>query len=294
MEDALCIEGLGKRLGAFALDGVALRVPRGTITGLVGANGAGKSTLLKLVLGLLEPDHGSIQLFGEDGLRHGTRLRSRLGFVQEAPTLPGHLRLPELGRFLAPFYPTWDPASFRRLGQRFAVPLTTPFGKLSQGNRMKAALALALAHEPELLLLDEPTSGLDPLARREFLELLLEVVQDERQAVLFSTHLTSDLERVADRVTFLRQGRVALDGAKDALLEAWVLVKGGPELLETPLGRTAQGGQRTELGLELLCPAPASPPPPGVLVERPRLEDLLCLFQRPLEPCLWEAQACSL
>ncbi|HEX9081846.1 MAG TPA: ABC transporter ATP-binding protein [Holophagaceae bacterium] len=285
MSPAAELEWLGLRQGAFALRDVNLAVPRGAITGLVGANGAGKSTLFKLILGLSEPDEGRIRLFGEDARAHGPRLRSRIGFVQESPTLPSQLRVPELGRFVAPFYPTWDERHFQRLVADFGLPVKTPFGKLSQGNRMKAALSLALAHRPELLLLDEPTSGLDPLARRQLLDLLLEVVQDEHRAVLFSTHITSDLDRVADHVAVLKGGRLVLSGVTDDLLAAWRIVKGGEDLLETPVGQSARGGQRTELGVELLCPA-GHPAPPESLEERPRLEDLVYLFDRSLEaPC---------
>jgi ABC-2 type transport system ATP-binding protein len=293
MSDALHIEGLHKRLGTFALVGVELRVPRGTITGLVGANGAGKSTLFKLLLGLLAPDRGVIRILGEDLQAQGPRLRARIGFVQESPTLPGQLRVPELGRFVAPFYPSWDEAEFQRLLRAFELPLKTPYGKLSQGNRMKAAISLALAHRPELLLLDEPTSGLDPLSRREFLDLLLEVVQDEARAVLFSTHITSDLDRIADHAAFIKQGRILLAGAKDDLLEDWILVKGGEELLATPLGQRARGGQRTEFGVELLCPAQPRSAVEGALVERPRLEDLLYLFDRSLDSTALEVAPCS-
>jgi ABC-2 type transport system ATP-binding protein len=283
MIPALELRGVSRRLGAFHLGPLDLAAPRGAITGLVGANGAGKSTLFKLILSVLAPDDGEIRLFGEDARLHGPRLRARVGFVEEQPLLPAHLRLGELGRFLAPFYPTWDPAEFRRLGGLFEVPGGTPFGKLSQGNRMKTALILALAHRPELLVLDEPTSGLDPLVRRDLLDLLLEVVQDEGRAVLFSTHITSDLDRVADHVAILKEGRIVLSGVKDDLLEDWRLVKGGDELLGLP----AAGGRRTELGLECLCPAAEAPP--DALAERPTLEDLVYLFGRPLDVLAPEA-----
>jgi ABC-2 type transport system ATP-binding protein len=284
MSAALELRGLSRRLCSFDLKDVDLVVPRGTITGLVGANGAGKSTLLRLVLSVLAPDAGTILLFGEDARSHGPRLRARVGFVEEQPLIPTHLRLAALEDFLAPFYPTWDHGEFQRLGAFFEIPERTPFGKMSQGNRMKTALVLALSHRPELLVLDEPTSGLDPLVRRDFLDLLLEVVQDQQRAVLFSTHITSDLDRVADHIAFLKEGRLALAGAKDDILESWRLVKGGEDLLETPPGLGAAGGRRTELGLELLCPASTSHAFEGHVVERPTLEDLVYLHGRPLEP----------
>jgi ABC-2 type transport system ATP-binding protein len=289
MANLLEIRNLSKSYGAFALQNVDLEVPSGTITGLVGANGAGKSTLLKLVLGLLPPDSGSIHLFGEDTQSDHPTLRQRIGFVQESPTLYAHLRVPELGRVVASFYPTWNEATFRRLCAAFELPPKTPFSKLSQGTRMKTALALALSHEADLLLLDEPTSGLDPLVRREVLDLLLEVIQDERKAVLFSTHITSDLDRVADHVAILKEGRMVMAGAKDELLDAWALVKGGDELLAGPLLERCRGQERTEVGLTLLCQGADSLDhllPADALRERPRLEDLIYFFGREGEaPC---------
>jgi len=275
---------LTKTYPAFTLHPLDFQVQPGTITGLVGENGAGKSTLIKLVLGLLAPDGGEIRLFGADARSHGTSLRARIGFVQESPGLWPMLRVPELGRAVGRFYPTWNTARFNELCAHFELPLKTPFQKLSQGTRMKAALALALSHDAELLLLDEPTSGLDPLARRELLDLLLEVIQDERRAVLFSTHITSDLERVADHVAFLKQGRLVLSGAKDDLLDGWALVKGGQELLASPLHRLAAGGERTEYGVTLLCRR-TDAPPADTLLEQPRLEDLLYFHGREVTSC---------
>jgi ABC-2 type transport system ATP-binding protein len=286
MTNLLEIRRLTKRYGSFALQGVDLDLPAGAITGLVGANGAGKSTLIKLVLGLIPADEGEIRLFGRSALGDDASLRRRIGFVQESPTLYGHLRIRDLGQMVAPFYPTWNDASFARLCALFELPPKTPFAKMSQGTRMKTALALALSHDADLLLLDEPTSGLDPLARREVLDLLLEVIQDEGKAVLFSTHITSDLDRVADHVAILKDGRLVLSGAKDDLLESWALVKGGEELLAGALARRCRGGERTELGLTLLCEASeslVSMVPREALLERPTLEDLVYFHGRDLD-----------
>jgi len=303
MTNLLEIRNLTKSFGTFALQRVDLDVPAGTITGLVGANGAGKSTLIKLVLGLLPPDGGEVNLFGQDALKHGQALRQRIGFVQESPTLYAHLRVPELGRMVASFYNAWNEATWRRLCGLFELPLKTPFSKLSQGTRMKTALALALSHEADLLLLDEPTSGLDPLVRREVLDLLLEVIQDEGKAVLFSTHITSDLDRVADHVAILKSGCLVMAGAKDELLDAWSLVKGGEDLLAGPLRDRCRGGQRSDVGLTLLCEGTEvleKMLPPGALLERPSLEDLVYFHGRemsihPSQGTPWQGEVpCSL
>lgn len=283
MPDLLECRRLTKAYPAFTLHPLDFRVQPGTITGLVGENGAGKSTLIKLVLGLLRPDGGEIRLLGSDISRGGAELRARIGFVQESPGLWPMLRVPALGRAVGRFYPTWNGARFQELCSQFELPLKTPFQKLSQGTRMKTALALALSHDAELLLLDEPTSGLDPLARRELLDLLLEVIQDEGRAVLFSTHITSDLDRVADHVAFLKQGRLVLSGPKDELLESWTLIKGGEELLEGPLRARAAGGRRSEFCVELLCPTANLGAPLESIQEKPRLEDLLYFHGREIE-----------
>lgn len=289
MENLLEIRHLTKSYGDFVLQNVDLDVHNGTITGLVGPNGAGKSTLLKLVMGLLPPDGGEILIFGQNALCDSTALRQQIGFVQESPTLYSHLRVRELGRMVASFYPTWNEAIFKRLCSLFELPLKTPFSKLSRGTRMKTALVLALSHDADLLLLDEPTSGLDPLVRREVQDLLLEVIQDKNKAVLFSTHITSDLDRVADHVVILKNGQLELAGARDELLESWTLVKGGEGLLSGPLKDRCRGGQRTDLGLTLLCEDAESLErmlPSDAIRERPSLEDLVYFHGRELEaPC---------
>jgi len=290
MTNLLEIRGLTKSYESFALRILHLEIKRGTITGLVGSNGAGKSTLIKAVLGLVKPDVGMIRLFGQDIREDATALRARIGFVQENPTLFPYMKVPDLGRTVASFYPSWNRTTFNRLCERFELPLRKPFRTFSQGTRMKTALALALSHDAELLLLDEPTSGLDPLARRDVLDLLQEVIQDEHKAVLFSTHITTDLDRVADHVAVLRDGRITLSGSKDKLLERWTLVKGSEELCNPLIMKKCRGGQRTELGLTLLCEEAqswTSSLPSGCLLERPTLEDLLYFHGRELEePCL--------
>ena len=204
----------------WALRDLSLEVPRGYVMGLLGKNGAGKTTLLKLACGLLKADSGDIRILGADPERSGPELRRLIGYVSEAPQLYNNISLRWLAGFVAGRFPGWDEPYFRQLLLRFDLHnhLRDPFGKLSKGTKVKFALALALAHRPKVLLLDEPTSGLDPTARREVLSVLLEALRDGETTVVFSSHITSDVEKIADFVSIIDRGRVLLTEDKETLL----------------------------------------------------------------------------
>ncbi len=220
---ALTMRGVSKRYRGsrtWALRDLSLEVPRGYVMGLLGKNGAGKTTLIKLACGLLKADSGDIRVLGADPERSGPELRRFIGYVSEAPQLYNNLSLRWLAGFVAGRFPAWDEAYFRQLLRRLDLRdhLGDRFGKLSKGTKVKFALALALAHRPKVLLLDEPTSGLDPAARREVLSVLLEALRDGETAVVFSSHITSDVEKIADFVTIIDRGRVLLTEDKETLL----------------------------------------------------------------------------
>ncbi|UCC73732.1 MAG: ABC transporter ATP-binding protein [Gemmatimonadota bacterium] len=248
----LKVDGLCKRYPGFALADVSFTLPRGYIMGLIGPNGAGKTTTLKLILGLLRRDDGAIRAFGLDPARQGAALRSRIGFVHDEPHFYRHLTLTGNAALVARFYRSWEWETFRRLADAFELPLRKRFGALSHGNKTKFALALALSHRAELVVLDEPTSGLDPVFRRDLLDTLTELLQDERTSILFSTHITSDLERIADFITLIQNGRIVFSAAKDEILERWALVKGGLELLERLPRGYFRGIHRGAHGFEAL------------------------------------------
>ncbi|MDI6710713.1 MAG: ATP-binding cassette domain-containing protein [Thermoanaerobacterales bacterium] len=218
---ALRLAGVTKRYPGFALRDVDLELPPGRIMGLVGPNGAGKSTLIKIVLNLVRPDAGRVTVFGLDHREREPAVKSLVGYVPEENRLYEDLSGAWLARFVSRYYPAWDDRLFARLTAGFKVPVEKKVRELSKGNRMKLSVALALAHRPRLVLLDEPTSGVDPVTRHELMEELLEVIMDEERAVLFSSHITEDIEKVADTVTFLVDGRIALTGEKDAVTESW-------------------------------------------------------------------------
>jgi len=231
MEPILELHHLTKTYPGFTLRDVSFTLPRGYIMGLIGPNGAGKTTIVRAILNLLRPDSGDIRVFGLDHRRDEVAVRSRIGFVHENPRFHETLPVARAAAVVARFYPTWDDAAFRRLAAEFSLPLDKPVRALSHGMRTRLALAMALAHRAELLVLDEPSSGLDPLFRRELLDRLSGLIEGGDTSVLFSTHITSDLDRIADFVTFLQKGRLVFSSTKEEVLSRWAVVKGGPDLL---------------------------------------------------------------
>jgi ABC-2 type transport system ATP-binding protein len=217
-EIVLLAHEVEKRFGERrVLNGVDWEVPRGSIVGLLGRNAAGKTTLLKLVLGLLRADHGQIELLGEDPWEFSDATKARIGYVpQEYHPYPW-MTPREVLDYTAAFYPHWDALLIDELLQRWQLDTDQPTKDLSVGQRQKLGLLAALGNLPQLLILDEPAASLDPAARRAFLELVLEVVSEGERTVIFSTHILSDLERVADRVAILRDGRIVYDDELDSL-----------------------------------------------------------------------------
>jgi ABC-2 type transport system ATP-binding protein len=203
------IRGLTRRFGAkVALEDVDLALPRGCVLGLVGENGAGKTTLIRHVLGLLKPQRGRVRVFGRDPVADPVGVLGRVGYLSEEPELPGWIRVRELLRYARAFYPTWDDAYAARLAEEFGLDPAARLKELSKGQRARAGLTVALAYRPGLLVLDEPSSGLDPIVRRDILAAIIRTIAEEGRTVLFSSHLLAEVERVADQVAMIRDGRL--------------------------------------------------------------------------------------
>ena len=280
MQPILSVRGLTKRFEGFALSDVSFEIPPGFVMGLVGPNGAGKTTTLKSILGLLRPDGGKVLVSGLDPQLDGAAARARIGFVHDEPRFPRYLTLHETSAIVRRFYTGWDKARFRRLMDAFELPLRKRFGALSRGMRMKFALALALSHDAQLIVMDEATSGLDPVFRRELLDVLQGLIQDERASILFSTHITADLDRIADYVTLLQDGRVVFSEAKDDILERWALVKGARELATDQPEHWFRGIQVGPHGFEAITDDVSGVRRhfgDAVIIERPSLEDIVLL-----------------
>lgn len=221
MNNALEVSQLTKDYGSFKLDDVSFTVPGGTIMGLIGENGAGKSTTINCILNLLRRDSGTITVFGRDNLKEERAVKEQIGVVLDEVLFHNVLQPRQVGKILSGIYPNWDMALFEHYLKKFGLTGNKTVKEASRGMKMKLSIAAAFAVRPRLLILDEATSGLDPVVRNEILDEFLAFIQDEDHAILISSHITSDLEKAADYITYLHNGRVALSGPKDELLSTY-------------------------------------------------------------------------
>ena len=282
MENVLEVKSLRKEYKDFALKDISFRLPRGFIMGLIGPNGAGKTTIIKLIMNLIRRKAGEIKVFGMDNREHEAEIKSRIGFVYEVPCFFEDVLLKDIKASFAPFYVKWDENVFLALMEEFELPMTKKFKHLSQGMKTKFALALALSHDADFIIMDEPTTGLDPVFRRELLEKLSRMIQDEKKSVLFSTHITSDLDRIADYITFIRDGEIVLSCDKDELLENWGIVRAGRELLDDeyrPYFKSIRAGEYGVNALTSNAREARKKFPSDVVIEKPTLEDLMVFME---------------
>ena len=277
MTNCIEIKGLSKSYGDFALKNINLTLPGGSILGLIGENGAGKTTTIKCILNLIYRDAGEISLLGYDNVREERLAKQDIGLVLDECFFSDTLRPLDLDKILAPAYREWDRKLFRSYLEKFGLPEKKLIKEFSRGMKMKLSLSAALAHRPRLLILDEATAGLDPVVRDEILDEFLGFIQDEDHAILMSSHITSDLEKVADYIAYIHRGEVVLSGAKDAILDSYGRVACTAAQLETidpgDVLRTRKGA----FGCEALVAdrAAFARKYPMLLVERTTLEDIM-------------------
>jgi ABC-2 type transport system ATP-binding protein len=277
MTSAVHLENITHRFGkVLALDGLTLTVQQGEMYGFLGRNGAGKTTTLRLLMGLLTPDAGSIDLLGQRVKRVPVALKQRIGYVCQEPNYYAWMTAKELGTFVGSFYPRWDAQQFRRLLALLDVPTDRRASEMSGGTRTKLGLALALAPRPELLLLDEPTAGLDPVARREFNDQLQALQREQGTTVMFSSHLVGEVEQLAQRVGIVQSGRSCFEG-EVSLLRASVRRIVADATLEPGAGFTQLRGD-----IWRADPDSWDQPgwPEGVHAEQLSLEDIFLAFAR--------------
>ena len=227
MENILELNQVSKTFpkSGFRLDNVSFSLPYGAIMGFVGENGAGKTTTIGCVLNTVLKDGGTIKLFGKEMLDRDTDMREKIGVVYDGDNFPGYLTAEQLSQIMQGLYATWDTSLFQRYLDSFHLSKKQKIKSYSKGMTMKLAIATALSHHPQLLILDEATSGLDPVMRDEILDVFLDFIQEENHSILLSSHITSDLEKVADYITFIHKGKLILTASKNDLVYHYAVMR---------------------------------------------------------------------
>ena len=283
MKNAIEIRGLIRRYSSFTLGPVDLDLPAGTVLGLIGENGAGKTTLLRSILSAAAADAGTIHVMGTDNRDPSfTELKNRIGAIPDAPCFPANLSGRQIEKIMSMFFRDWDDRIFNAYAEKFRLPLGQEFSEYSKGTAAKLNIACALSHHPDLLIMDEPTSGLDPVVRDEVLDVFNNFARDENHAVLISTHILSDLEKICDYIAFLHEGQILFCQPKDELLDSHVIVKWDsqehPEIGGLGFVTIKEGSYGNE-GLLLRSALPQALPP-GIITERATIEAIMIFTAR--------------
>lgn len=280
MENILEVKNLVKRYPAFSLENISFSLPEGCVTGFIGANGAGKTTTIRSILGLALKDEGTIRIFGLDADKHQREIKDRIGIVMDSSYFYNDLSMKDMKSIIAPAYSNWSDADYTSFMDKFGLDPKQKISTLSSGMKMKYALVLALSHQAEILIMDEPTSGLDPLVRSQFLELIMGYMKNGGKGVFFSTHIVSDLDKIADILILIDGGRIVFQKSKDELIDTFRIVKGNVDLLNernkrlirnlkiSPFGFTGITDQVLKARKEL----------PGVLFEKASIEDIMLAY----------------
>lgn len=281
MNSILGIHNLNKSYDTFSLKDVSFEVPIGYIMGFIGPNGAGKTTTIKSVLNMIGFDSGEITIFGLNSTNNGAQINDQIGVVMDSPFYVGDWTMNDVAAAVSPFYSHWNHKKYTNLLARFHIDKKKKVKELSRGMKVKLMLAVALSHEAKLLILDEPTSGLDPVARDELCGLLSEFVSDEKRSVLFSTHITADLEKIADYITFILDGKIIFSGLKEELLEKYMLVKGGLHELDPKQKQLIVGLREHSTGFEGMAElSNIGRLPKNVMAEPITLEEIIIFMNK--------------
>ena len=280
MTNCIELQGVCKSYGDFALQDLNLTLPGGAIMGLIGENGAGKTTAIKCILGMTRPDSGTVTVLGQPMGPDSAALRQEIGVVLDECFFHDTLRPKDLSPILAPIYRGWDRELYWDCLARYGLPENKLIREFSRGMKMKLSLAAALAHRPRLLVLDEATAGLDPVVRDEILDEFLAFISDEDHAILMSSHITSDLEKIADYVTFLHAGKLLLTKPKDELLWKYGVLRCGEEQFQKLDGSEVLAWQKKDYSYDVLVPDREEllRRYPEAVVDRATMDEILLLY----------------
>ena len=278
MTYALELKNVSKQYENFALQNISLVLPRGCIMGMIGENGAGKSTTIKLLLDLIKRDGGEIEVLGVPAETFSAERNAAIGVVMDECSIPDMFHVKQVDAVMRDIYANWDSETFFQLISRFGLPLKSKIKTYSRGMKMKRSIAVALSHNAQLLILDEATSGLDPVVRDEILEMFQEFMQDEAHAILMASHITSDLEKICDYITYIHQGHIELSMEKDRLLEEYGVFKGSEEQLKALPADAVLRVCRNSFGVEALVKR--SGIRTDCQLEQPTLEGIMLFFNK--------------
>lgn len=275
---ALQVEGLTKHYPGFTLRDVSFSLEPGYIMGFIGRNGAGKTTTIKSILNIIHRDAGHVSVFGQDALEQEKAVKGQVGLVLGGVNYYPKKKLKTIAQVTSCFYESWDRKAFCQLLEQFELDENKTVSQLSSGMRVKFAIALALAHRPKLLILDEPTSGLDPVSRDEILEILQRLVESGERSILFSTHITSDLEKCADYITYIKKGEIVFSLDRETLEDRYWVVSGGIDALTPALEQTFVGTKKNRYGFSALVERTQAPD--GFTLTKPTYEDIMIHLER--------------
>lgn len=277
MSNVLEVSGLNKSYGAFALNDVSFSLQEGCITGFIGINGAGKTTTIRTILNLVMRNSGTVKFFGKDMDKHENNLKNRIGVVLDGNCFYDELTMKEMKSIIAPAYSSWNEQDYKTYMERFSLNPRQRISTLSKGMSMKFALTLALSHQADLLIMDEPTSGLDPLIRSQLMNILTDYMKQGGKSVFFSTHITSDLDKIADIIILINNGKILFDKEKDTLMDSHRLIKGDSNDLTAETRKLFLNIQESRFGFTGITNklSQVQNNMKDILIEMPTIEDIM-------------------
>lgn len=279
-ENAIEVKGLTKKYDGFTLDDISFNVPKGTVMGFIGQNGAGKTTTLKALLNIIKTDGGSVKMLGLDHIKDEYEIKEQTAAVFDEIPFHDTFTAAQVGVMMGGLYGGWNPALYEEYLDKFALPRKRKIKQFSKGMKMKLQIAAALSHGAKLLIMDEATTGLDPVVRSEILDIFREYLQNEENSILMSSHITSDLEKISDGVTFIERGKILLTGGKDEILERHGVIKCGKSDFKEIAPEDYISARINDFGAEVMVAdrAAAQRKYSGLSIEKTTLEDIMVFY----------------
>lgn len=281
--NAVEIKKLSKTIDSFKLDIDELNIKKGYVTGFIGPNGSGKTTTIRIIMDMLSKDSGAIKIFGKDYHRDDLSIKEVIGYVGDVPGYLHEAKLKDIKKSISRFYKNWDEKLYIKYMNQFGLNESKIYKEISKGQQKKFELIMALSHHPKLIIMDEPTANLDPLVRNEFLEIIQETIEKDEATVFYSTHITTDLEKVGDYLVFIYKGKIVLSGEKDSIIEKHCIVKGKNELLSKDTKSVFISVSKNSFGFEGLVDSKKKAYDlfgEEVIYDKPNLEEILTFYTR--------------